>query len=200
MGCCHCDVWFKAHSLDRPCCLCTIHQPPIPIFDSFDALLLLKRGGEVVYYRDLGKQSCHLINYLQSYEAIPLIQPGDNPATWMLTTVGAANSGSGEEHNFDYAGAYQDLLLHKDCLNKIQEIGKSVSDDGLIHFSNKFATSTITQVRFVFQRAWKIYWRFPSYNQTRIITSVLLSLLICSVYVSNLTPKNEAGRSSRGRQ
>lgn len=64
----------------------TIHQPSIEIFNSFDALLLLKRGGETVFFGDLGKESSLLISYLERYQSTPVIQPGQNPATWMLTT------------------------------------------------------------------------------------------------------------------
>jgi ABC-type multidrug transport system ATPase subunit len=64
----------------------TIHQPSIVIFNFFDALLLLKRGGETVFFGDLGSESSLLISYLERYQATPIIQPGANPATWMLTT------------------------------------------------------------------------------------------------------------------
>ena len=33
--------------------VCTIHQPSIDIFESFDELLLLKRGGQTIYAGDL---------------------------------------------------------------------------------------------------------------------------------------------------
>lgn len=67
----------------------TIHQPSIAIFNSFDSLLLLKRGGEVVFYGQLGNESSTLIEYLQTYDATPKIQPGENPATWYVYHYGS---------------------------------------------------------------------------------------------------------------
>lgn len=43
--------------------VCTIHQPSIDIFEAFDELLLLKRGGETIYCGPLGEHSVKLISY-----------------------------------------------------------------------------------------------------------------------------------------
>lgn len=173
----------------------TIHQPSIAIFNSFDSLLLLKRGGEVVFYGDLGEDSCNLISYFQTFETTPLIQPGENPATWMLTTIGAGSAGSGNQ--FDYAGAYAASTLHDSCLDRIGNIVGAMEDEELITFHSKYATTTATQIKTVMERTWKVYWRSPSYNRTRIIMSTALSILIGSVYVSNRVPKNESDMNSR---
>ena len=37
--------------------LVTVHQPNALLFESFDRLLLLKSGGRVVYFGDIGKGS-----------------------------------------------------------------------------------------------------------------------------------------------
>ncbi|MEW5297917.1 MAG: hypothetical protein WDW36_001095 [Sanguina aurantia] len=68
----------------------TIHQPSIEIFESFDQLLLIQRGGFTTYFGPLGDASSTLINYLQ---AVPGTQPllsGFNPATWMLEVTGGS--------------------------------------------------------------------------------------------------------------
>lgn len=44
----------------------TIHQPSIEIFESFDTLLLLQRGGRTTYFGPLGQESSMLVDYLQA--------------------------------------------------------------------------------------------------------------------------------------
>ena len=45
--------------------VCTIHQPSIDIFEAFDELLLMKRGGQVTYAGPLGQNSHKIIEYFQ---------------------------------------------------------------------------------------------------------------------------------------
>ncbi|KAI8573493.1 hypothetical protein RHMOL_Rhmol01G0282000 [Rhododendron molle] len=45
--------------------VCTIHQPSIDIFEAFDELLLMKRGGLVIYAGPLGRQSHKLVKYFE---------------------------------------------------------------------------------------------------------------------------------------
>ena len=51
--------------------VCTIHQPSIDIFEAFDELLLLKRGGELIFNGQLGHKSTHLVHYF----SVSLMQP-----------------------------------------------------------------------------------------------------------------------------
>ncbi|KAM3360202.1 hypothetical protein P3S68_019914 [Capsicum galapagoense] len=65
--------------------VCTIHQPSIDIFEAFDELLLMKRGGQVINAGPLGHHHSHLlIEYFQSIPGVPEIKEGYNPATWIL--------------------------------------------------------------------------------------------------------------------
>jgi ABC-type multidrug transport system ATPase subunit len=60
----------------------TIHQPSVALFNFFDNLLLLKRGGETVYFGDLGFESSKLIEYFEGVGTTPKIRSNENPATW----------------------------------------------------------------------------------------------------------------------
>eukprot|EP00168_Porphyra_purpurea_P016901 TRINITY_DN5629_c0_g2_i1.p2 TRINITY_DN5629_c0_g2~~TRINITY_DN5629_c0_g2_i1.p2 ORF type:complete len:661 (-),score=282.50 TRINITY_DN5629_c0_g2_i1:1146-3128(-) len=89
---------------DRVAVVCTIHQPSQELFASFDRLLLLSRGGNMVYMGDLnaaegepleGVAGGKLMAYFQDHGAAPLPK-GRNPADHMLTVIGAGTSGSSD--------------------------------------------------------------------------------------------------------
>lgn len=67
--------------------LCTIHQPSSLLFESFDRLLLLERGGETVYFGDIGQDSRIIREYFARHGAH--CPPNVNPAEYMLEAIGA---------------------------------------------------------------------------------------------------------------
>ncbi|KAG4411809.1 hypothetical protein IFR04_015054 [Cadophora malorum] len=69
--------------------LCTIHQPSAVLFQRFDRVLLLARGGQTVYFGDIGENSKTLVDYFESGGAAPCDRER-NPAEWMLEVIGAA--------------------------------------------------------------------------------------------------------------
>ncbi|GKY93223.1 hypothetical protein MPSEU_000290000 [Mayamaea pseudoterrestris] len=174
----------------------TIHQPSIAIFNEFDSLLLLKRGGEVVYHGAIGKDACCLIEYFERYEGTPKILPGENPATWMLKVTGAG-SATGTKKLYDYAGSYSVSKLRERCLARIDEISAGASEEERIVYERKYATSAITQYLTVFKKGWVVYFRSPSYNTVRMTVSGVIALLFASVYASQRIPTNESDLISR---
>ncbi|TEB24253.1 hypothetical protein FA13DRAFT_1756871 [Coprinellus micaceus] len=68
--------------------LCTIHQPSAELFQVFDRLLLLKKGGETVYFGDVGKNANTLIQYFE-HNGGRECKPSENPAEYMLDVIGA---------------------------------------------------------------------------------------------------------------
>ncbi|KAG5631968.1 hypothetical protein H5410_003685 [Solanum commersonii] len=56
-------------------------------------LLLMKRGGQVIYAGSLGHHSRLLIEYFQSIPGVPTVKEGYNPTTWMLDITTPAVEG-----------------------------------------------------------------------------------------------------------
>jgi ABC-type multidrug transport system ATPase subunit len=90
--------------------VCTIHQPSIDIFEAFDELLLLKRGGQVIYSGKLGRNSQKMIEYFEEIPGVPKIKDKYNPATWMLEVSSVAAE---VRLSMDFADYYKTSDLYK---------------------------------------------------------------------------------------
>ena len=113
----------------------TVHQPNEEIFNMFDRLLLLKRGGEVVYFDKIGTNSKQLLSYFQ---AIPGVEPcgkAINPATWMLNVIGAGTQTT-ETNAKDFAGIYRSSSIYTDTLRTISQLASKEAADNTIHCEN----------------------------------------------------------------
>ncbi|KAK8664212.1 hypothetical protein V6N13_084010 [Hibiscus sabdariffa] len=101
--------------------VCTIHQPSIDIFEAFDELFLMKRGGQEIYVGPLGHHSKHLIDYFEGIEGVSKIKDGYNPATWMLevsTTAQELTLG------VDFADIYKKSDLYRRNKALIEDLSK----------------------------------------------------------------------------
>ncbi|KAH3677574.1 hypothetical protein WICPIJ_008954, partial [Wickerhamomyces pijperi] len=68
--------------------LCTIHQPSATLFESFDNLLLLKKGGRTVYFGPIGVNSRVILDYFERNGARKC-ETVENPAEYILEAIGA---------------------------------------------------------------------------------------------------------------
>ncbi|KAF9777952.1 hypothetical protein BJ322DRAFT_1025521 [Thelephora terrestris] len=71
--------------------LCTIHQPSAELFQVFDRLLLLRKGGETLYFGDLGQNATTLVDYFER-NGSRSCGPDENPAEFMLDVIGARHN------------------------------------------------------------------------------------------------------------
>ncbi|RXH88664.1 hypothetical protein DVH24_000263 [Malus domestica] len=90
--------------------VCTIHQPSIDIFEAFDELLLMKRGGQLIYSGPLGRNSHKVVEYFEAVPGVPKIKEKYNPATWMLEVSLAATELRLE---IDFAQHYKSSSLYQ---------------------------------------------------------------------------------------
>ena len=77
---------------------------------AFDELHLLKRGGRTTYAGPTGRESAELISYFEAVPGVPPIQPGMNPATWMLEITAFASE---ERLGVDFAEIWAQSGLAK---------------------------------------------------------------------------------------
>ncbi|GBG31648.1 ABC transporter G family member 36 [Hondaea fermentalgiana] len=155
--------------------ICTIHQPSKDIFLRFDRLLLLRRGGETVYFGDLGVKAQLLLDYLEAIPGTaPMADARYNPATYMLEAIGA---GAGEESLVDYAHEYRESELRVANEDKLDElISRNIDERPEINFDQRFASGFGVQLEMLMLRWIRGYWRNPGYNATRFIMAVFIAM------------------------
>lgn len=157
--------------------LCTIHQPSAILLQEFDRLLFLQKGGQTVFFGDLGENCQGLINYFEKYGAHPCPKEA-NPAEWMLEVVGAAPGSKAAQNYFDvwrnsdeYQAVQQELTYMETELSKLPR-----DDDP--ESKKKYASPVPYQYFIVTWRTFQQYWRTPGYIYSKfflVITSALFN-------------------------
>ncbi|XP_057840627.2 ABC transporter G family member 35-like isoform X2 [Cryptomeria japonica] len=159
--------------------VCTIHQPSIDIFESFDELLLMKTGGQVIYAGPLGQNSEKVVEYFEAFPGVPNISYKQNPATWMLEV----SSGTVEQfHGIDFAERYKNSTLYKRNISLAEELCNPPPGAKDLHFPTQFSQSFFEQFKFcLWKQNWS-YWRSPDYNSIRILISFVVGALVGSIF------------------
>ncbi|KAN0038042.1 hypothetical protein ACTA71_000214 [Dictyostelium dimigraforme] len=166
--------------------VCTIHQPSSVLFEHFDRILLLARGGKTVYFGDIGEKSKTLTSYFQRNGVRPCTDD-ENPAEYILEATGAGISGT---TNVDWptvwkqSKEYQDVLQELDHLKSKESIEKYtlnlVYPDGEKKSQppREFANGFLTQFIEVYKRLNTIYCRDVYYTMGSFAQSAISGLVI----------------------
>ncbi|XP_075663586.1 pleiotropic drug resistance protein 1-like isoform X2 [Castanea sativa] len=159
--------------------VCTIHQPSIDIFEAFDELFLMKRGGQEIYVGPLGHHSSHLIKYFESIEGVKKIKDGYNPATWMLEVTSSAEEIA---LGVDFTNVYRNSDLYRRNKALIQELSKPAPDKKELYFPTQYAQSFFTQcMACLWKQHWS-YWRNPPYTAVRFLFTIFIALIFGTMF------------------
>jgi ATP-binding cassette subfamily G (WHITE) protein 2 (PDR) len=157
--------------------LATIHQPSAILFQEFDRLLFLAKGGKTVYFGDIGKNSKTLLDYFESNGAEKCGEDA-NPAEYMLTMVGAGATGKSTK---DWHDVWKSSDQAKDVQSELQKIKEEMSSktsSGSSESHAEFAMPFLTQLREVTVRVFQQYWRTPGYVYSKLLLGVMSALFI----------------------
>jgi ABC-type multidrug transport system ATPase subunit len=162
--------------------LCTIHQPSAMLFQRFDRLLFLAKGGKTVYFGDIGENSKVMTSYFERNSGLPC-PPEANPAEWMLEAIGAA---PGSTSDIDWHQAWRDSPEYASVQGELQRLKADVKETNPIADDagsyREFAASFWQQLVQVTHRVFQQYWRTPSYIYSKASLCVLVALFIGFVF------------------
>ncbi|KAM6534553.1 Multidrug resistance protein [Fusarium falciforme] len=156
-----CDLMEKLTNSGQAI-LCTIHQPSAILFQRFDRLLLLAKGGRTVYFGPIGKSSQTLLDYFVRNGGAPC-PPEANPAEHMLHVIGAA-PGSGSD--IDWPVVWRNSPEYRGVQDELARLSSNArsneASQGLAHIS-EFAAPLGLQFKEVCRRVFQQYYRSPTY-------------------------------------
>ena len=154
----------------------TIHQPSSIVFEMFDDLLLLKKGGKVVYHGELGTSSSTMVKYFRSLGA-PRIAFGENPASWMIKVMALDKMQDLDER---WLSSEEFAALKR----KLGSIYTNRPDPARkIEYAEEFAAPRMKRQELVTSRLRLIYWRSPAYNLARLTVSAVIAFVLGSVFI-----------------
>ncbi|ORX47211.1 hypothetical protein DM01DRAFT_1339227 [Hesseltinella vesiculosa] len=157
--------------------LCTIHQPSAVLFEHFDHLLLLVRGGRTAYHGEIGPDARVMIDYFESNGG-PKCSPSANPAEYILEVVGAGTSGKVTK---DWADVWASSKEAKALHEELEEI-HNTADQNPSRPAAAYATGFLNQFKLVYKRMATAYWRSPDYNIGRFINIGLVGIVTGFTY------------------
>lgn len=155
--------------------VCTIHQPSSILFEYFDRILLLAKGGKTVYFGDIGKNSKTLAGYFESNGSRKCTKE-ENPAEYILEAIGAGVNGKSDQ---DWPSIWKqspEFTAVQKELDDIESTMKSKADED--EHPREFATNQFYQFWEVYKRMNIIWWRSPYYNTGRIANGVFVGLIL----------------------
>ncbi|KAH6836693.1 pleiotropic drug resistance 11 [Perilla frutescens var. hirtella] len=159
--------------------VCTIHQPSIDIFEAFDELLLMKRGGQVIYAGPLGRQSHKLVEYFEAVPGVPKIKDGYNPATWMLEV---SSSAAEAQLGVDFADIYANSGLYQRNQELIKELSSPAPGSKDLYFPTQYSQSFLTQCNACFWKQNRSYWRNSEFNAIRFFSTIVIGVMFGVIF------------------
>ncbi|EMS49680.1 ABC transporter G family member 38 [Triticum urartu] len=159
--------------------VCTIHQPSIGIFESFDELLLMKRGGQIIYSGSLGPLSSNMIKYFEAIPGVPRIKEGQNPAAWVLDI-----SSHITEYvvGVDYAEIYRSSSLYRENMLLIEELGQPAPNTVDLHFPPGYWQNFRAQCMACLWKQRCAYWKNSEHNVVRFLNTFAVSIMFGIVF------------------
>ncbi|GLT76272.1 hypothetical protein SLA2020_479420 [Shorea laevis] len=159
--------------------VCTIHQPSIDIFEAFDELLLMTRGGQVIYAGPLGRHSHKLIEYFEALPGVAKINEGYNPATWMLEVTSPAVEA---QLKVNFAEIYANSPLYQKNQELINALSTPAPGSEDLYFPTKYSQPFLSQCRACFWKQHWSYWRNPQYNAVRFLSTIVIGIFFGLIF------------------
>ncbi|KAL5505028.1 SNQ2_6 [Sanghuangporus vaninii] len=156
--------------------LCSIHQPSSEILDHFDQLLVLHKGGKMVYFGDIGNDCGIMIDYFERNGA-QLCSASENPIEWMMNLI------SSDDHTYipiDWPGKWlrspEIGMLRREIDEFQRKSQRSITKS--TPYSTPSGMNWFHQAYMLSKRTFVAYWRSPEYLLAKLMINLLSGAFI----------------------
>ncbi|KAF4598086.1 hypothetical protein EYR38_006480 [Pleurotus pulmonarius] len=156
--------------------LCTIHQPSAELFQVFDRLLLLRKGGQTVFFGDVGQRASKLISYFER-NGSRKCSDEENPAEFILDVIGAGASATADQ---DWHAVWEKSPEAQEVRKQIEDIHAEGRRKSAVEatVNDKFASSWTFQTTELLRRDLRNHWRDPTYLMAKFVLNIAAGLFI----------------------
>ncbi|KAL3424907.1 ABC-2 type transporter [Phlyctema vagabunda] len=150
--------------------LVTIHQPSAQLFYQFDTLLLLAKGGNTIYFGEIGESASTVKDYFARNNAP--CPPNANPAEHMIDVVTG--------HNQNWKRIWLESPEYTKMLTELDQIVETAANSpvGTTDDGFEFAMPLWDQIKMVTKRMNTLIWRNTEYVNNRLSLHIILGLFV----------------------
>ncbi|KAL4877859.1 ABC-2 type transporter-domain-containing protein [Aspergillus karnatakaensis] len=150
--------------------LCTIHQPSASLFDAFDYLLLLAKGGKMTYFGETGEGSKKILDYFGNNGAP--CPPDANPAEHIVDVVQGRL-----DPEIDWNQIWEASYERRAALEELEALkAKAAAEAEDETDLSDYASPKAYQLLLVLERQMVKLWRSPDYIWNKIVLHIFAAL------------------------
>ncbi|KAI9604722.1 hypothetical protein H4Q26_002691 [Puccinia striiformis f. sp. tritici PST-130] len=143
----------------------TVHQPSVEIFESFDRLILLQRGGNLAYFGPRDRA----VAYFGTQSSSRPFSPTGHPAEYLIDSMRDAHENLSDWHSSPG---------HQATVERIRQLNLEAFSLDQSIFNNQRGGVIYTEVKELTKRFSRHFWRDSSFGFTQIFTATAVSILI----------------------
>ncbi|OAV90720.1 hypothetical protein PTTG_00050 [Puccinia triticina 1-1 BBBD Race 1] len=162
----------------------TVHQPSVEIFESFDQLILLQRGGKLAYFGPRARA----VAYFEA-QSTRQCSPTQHPAEYLIDSVRKSHANEDQLN-------YRDWHLSSEHQATVEKIGQLNSDAFSLDqsiFNNQRGGVVYAEIKELTKRFSRHFWRDSSFGFTQIFTATVVSILIGLSFFQQASSSDSVG-------
>ncbi|KAA1075362.1 ATP-binding cassette transporter snq2 [Puccinia graminis f. sp. tritici] len=151
----------------------TVHQPSVEIFESFDRLILLQKGGNLAYFGPRDRAVAYFeAQSSRQYTSI------EHPAEYLIDSMRKSHEEQDRIIDGVVLSEWRSSSEHQATVERIEQLNSEAFSLDQSIFNNQRGGVIYTEIKELTKRFSRHFWRDSSFGFTQIFTATAVSVLI----------------------